>query len=176
MFARIHNAFTAFKPPSAVIVIGDQPSTTSFHCVPEDGYTESLFRSVYPTPSTFNQGRTTEQARERLGTIRAGDDHWVLDFVDKVLRPRVRKLWADAFDKEAALEPRDAKAYKRSDSVDVGRLIDEVLRRAVLEVLSTGEGQEHLDKSARTLPVYVVRVNRSKYGCILEPNLTSIAA
>lgn len=44
------------------------------------------------------------------------------------LRQRVRKLWADAFGKEAALEPRE-KYTTRDRCVDVGRLINEVCGR-----------------------------------------------
>lgn len=117
----------------------------------------------------FCHGGALAQASQRLGTIRVVDENWTLDFVDDVLSPRVRQLWAEAFGKESARAPRVA--YKRSDSVDVERLIDEVLRPAALEAIRASEGQDPLEGEAtRSLPVYIVRVSRSNYGRILEHN------
>ncbi|KAI0729134.1 hypothetical protein C8Q72DRAFT_778545, partial [Fomitopsis betulina] len=76
----------------------------------------------------FKRAGATEQARELIGTIQCGDNEDAMRFPTDDLRQRVRKLWADAFGKEAALEPRE-KYTTRDRCVDVGRLINEVCGR-----------------------------------------------
>ena len=56
--------------------------------------------------------------------------------------------------------------------VDVARLVGDVLRPAMLEIIHEREGRKTL-VNARTFPVYIVYIKRSRLGLIFGTEPTS---
>ncbi|KAI0729715.1 hypothetical protein C8Q72DRAFT_297722 [Fomitopsis betulina] len=71
MFARL---FSRSHLLSAIVIVGDYPSTSVFHCVPEDGFVESrdMFDGGGDGRTTFRRGGATELRREQIRTLRIG--------------------------------------------------------------------------------------------------------
>lgn len=176
VFKRLASIFSKSRAPSALIIVGDFPSVSIFHCVPESGYIEHFSITYGSNRTHFRQGGAVEQARERIGTLRifAGELVEVEVFRDE-LKPKVRKLWSGTFGKEPRLDPQEAKAFTQADTVDVARLVEDVLRPAMLEIIHEREGREDL-VDVGTLPVYIVHVNRSRLGLIFGTEPTSITS
>ena len=175
MFTRLAKVFSRTKAPSALVILSGEPLDSVFHCVPEDGYIEHISTSNRVNP--FRRGGAVEQSREQIGTLRqrAGEG-WVLTSIfQNELDPKVRKLWTETFGREPQLDPQQAKVFARADIVDVARLVDDVLRPAMLEVISEREGRDEL-ADGRIFTVYIVRVNRSRLGLIFGTEPKSIAS
>ena len=175
VFKRLTRIFSKSRAPSALIAIGDYPFITTFHCVPEDGYIESLSSGYSTKLAPFRRGGAVEQARERIGTLRLGASGSLLtDVLRDELEPKVRRLWSATFGTKPQLDPQEAKAFTQADTVDVARLVEDVLRPAMLEIIHERDGRKDL-VDARTLPVYIVHVNRSRLGLIFGTEPTSIS-
>ncbi|KAI0729717.1 hypothetical protein C8Q72DRAFT_297801 [Fomitopsis betulina] len=162
MFTRLTN-FTLTPAPSALIVIDGTNGATFSHCVPEDGYIECMRTNT----TTIHEGGAIGKAREQIGTIRLAEDQSGLpSIVLKDLEVKVRKLWSDTFGRESPLNtpPKRAKSFTPADTVDVARLVDCVLRPAMLEVIRETECRD--TGNGKTLSVYIEYVKRSRLGTI----------
>ncbi|KAI0729111.1 hypothetical protein C8Q72DRAFT_778597 [Fomitopsis betulina] len=166
MFARLASLLSGSHLVSALVVVGDYPRTSVFHCVPEDGFVESrdMFDGGGDGRTTFRRGGATELRREQIGTLLVGPEETVtlVGPFRKELKPEVHKLWSDTFGRKPQME------------LDVARLVEDVLRPAMLDFIHHRERRADL-VDAESLPVYIVYVNRSKLGPIFPRDPTSLA-
>ena len=178
MFARLASLLSGSHLVSALVVVGDYPRTSVFHCVPEDGFVESrdMFDGGGDGRTTFRRGGATELRREQIGTLLVGPEETVtlVGPFRKELKPEVHKLWSDTFGRKPQMERPSRKTLTRADTVDVARLVEDVLRPAMLDFIHHRERRADL-VDAESLPVYIVYVNRSKLGPIFPRDPTSLA-
>ena len=131
------------------------------HLVPEDGTIERW--SYGSRSTTFHYDGSREQAREQIGTVTVhdGDDEGRWEFLDDV-ETRIHELRND-------LSPA-APAELQTGSDEVTRLVQEILKPAVSDVIHKREGQYPSMSATETYPVFVVYIKRPRAGTIVgEP-------
>lgn len=177
MLTRLINALTPTRAPSALIVIGYLRTTKTtiniLHLVPEDGSIERFGLTTNSSTTPFRHKGATEQAREQIGTVtlHAGDGESAAKFLEDV-DTRVRKLWNDSLNSKSATEKQ---TQAQTDSDEVTRLVQDVLRPAALDAIHEREGRERSMNATQTFPVFILRIVRSKEGRILPAEPTSIS-
>ena len=164
MLTSLINTFTPSTTPSALLVIGRFGATINvLHLIPENGSIERFSLTTPPSMTTFRHGGAKEQTREQIGTVTlyVGDGETTDTFLDDI-ETRIRKLWDDSL----GLNP----AQLQTGSVEVTRLVQDVLKPAALDAIHDREGQDRSMNATQTYPVFVVHIARSKTGGILgEP-------
>ncbi|KAL4913558.1 hypothetical protein BDW62DRAFT_159812 [Aspergillus aurantiobrunneus] len=159
MLARLMNIFTTATTPSALLVMGNFGAKIHvLHPVPEDSTIERFSLTNPSSTTTFHHGGATEQTREQIGTVtlHVGDGDTANSFLDDV-EARIRKR-------------RDGSPAQQPGSVELSRLVQDVLRPAALDAIHEREGRDRSVNATQAYPVYVVHVKRSRAGGILtEP-------
>lgn len=173
MLSRLINIFTPSTTPSALVVIGNFGATINvLHLVPEDGTFERFGLTTPSSFTTFCRGGATEQAREQIGavTLHVGDGEHVNDFLDDVetrIRSKLRTNPLSSSSSPAQQLQTDI------DSVEVTRLVQDVLRPAALAAIHEREGRGRSMNATQTYPVFVVYIKRSRAGRIISTEPTS---
>ncbi|KAI0729103.1 hypothetical protein C8Q72DRAFT_335482, partial [Fomitopsis betulina] len=175
---RLASLFSRSHLLSAIIIVGDYPSISIFHCVPEDGFVEFCYRYSpgMGKRTPFRRGSATERRREQIGTLRIGSKEMVIvEPFGGELKPEVHKLWSDTFGRKPQMRRQSRKTLTRADTGDVARLVEDVLRPAMLEIIHQRESRTDL-VDVESLPVYIVYVKRSKLGPIFPRDPTSLGS
>ena len=164
MLTTLINTFTPSTIPSALLVIGKFGATINvLHLIPENGSIERFSLTTPPSMTTFRHGGAKEQTREQIGTVTlyVGDGETTDTFLDDI-ETRIRKPWDDSL----GLNP----AQLQTGSVEVTRLVQDVLKPAALNAIYDREGRDRSMNATQTYPVFVVYIAHSKAGEILgEP-------
>lgn len=160
--ARLLNIFTPPTTPSALLVIGKFGDTINIlHLVPETGSIERFKLSTSAT--TFRQYGATEQAREQIGavTLHVGDGETTGKFLDDV-ETRIRKLRNDSLGSSSGVQ------QLQIGSTEVNQLVQDVLQPAALDAIHERNGRDRSKNATQEYSVYVVYINRSRAGKILN--------
>lgn len=162
MLARLINAISPPRAPSALLVVGKFETTIHvLHLLPEDDTIERFGLTTSSSTTTFRHGGATEQAREQIGAV---DGETTTSFLDDV-ETRARKMWNGSLS--------SSPAQMQTGNVETTQLVQDVLRPAALDAIPEREGRGRSMHATQMYPVFVVRIIRSRAGRILTTKPTS---
>ncbi|KAJ9295073.1 hypothetical protein DTO271G3_6243 [Paecilomyces variotii] len=165
MLARLIDRFTPSTTPSVLLVVGNFGVTINvLHLLPENGTVERF--NITSSRTTFRDGGAREQGREQIGTVtlHAGDGETPNSFLDDV-ETRIRKLRNDSLS--------SSPAQQQTGSVEVTRLVQDVLQPAALDAIHEREKRDRSMNATQTYPVFVVYILRPRAGGIIPTEPTS---
>lgn len=168
MLARLTNIFTRSTSPSVLLVVGKFGATIHvLHLLPENHTIERFSLTTPSSATTFHHRGAIEQRREQISTVtlHAGDGETPNSFLDDV-ETRFRKLRNDSLS--------SSPAQLQTGSVEVTRLVQDVLQPAVLDAINEREKRDRSMRATQTYPVFIVYIIRPSAGRSLT-ELTSFS-